>query len=156
MRGDDHRVEAERERGVGGVERRHPAVAEREAEPRMPGPGPHSATSQRVGSRGQRLGRRDRLVLAAVGRARGDVAAEQPARAQVLTTRESAAGQRAARRLDVADAAARARAWASAHAIGASWPCRKNTPGDRERRAVLALEVALLDRPDRVLERSCS
>ena len=104
-RGESERREAEGEGGVGAVEGCHAAVAQaglgaddawaRADDRRVP--------AEAVGGGVERAGDRERLVLAAVGRRRRDVTAEQAALAQLGDVAAERAGQGAARRLHVAE-----------------------------------------------------
>ena len=90
---------------VGAVEGGHAAVAELGVGADDPRAG---ADQDRVPAEGARRGvegadRAERLVLAAVGRRRGDVAAEEAALAQLGDVAGEGPGQRAAAGLDVAD-----------------------------------------------------
>ena len=99
----------------------------------IPGPGPTRATSQPSRRGGvERAGDRDRLVLAAVGGRRGDVAAEQPALAQLGDVAAERPRQRPSPGLHVADLRRRRSPCASAQAAGARCPCsgRTRTAGD--------------------------
>ena len=74
------------------------------SEPMIPGPGADEGGVPAEPARGvERARDRDRLVLAAVGGRRGDVAAEQPALAQLGDVATKRAGQRPAPGLHVAD-----------------------------------------------------
>ena len=103
-----------------------------EPEPRMPGPGPHTAASQPRAREAvvERAGGGDRLALR---RRRPGPAvtwpASRPRSRSSRTTRECPPGQRAARGLHVAEAARRARPAWNAQASGASCPCRKHRHG---------------------------
>ncbi len=105
------------------------AVAERVAEPRIPGPGADDRGVPAEPPRGgvDRADDADRLVLAAVGRPGGDVRREQPAVAQLGHVARERAGKRRARPLDVADPQPGAGACAAAQAAGARWPWRAIT-----------------------------
>ncbi len=102
---------SQRQSHVGAVERRHPAVAEPRARADDPGAG---ADDRRVPAEHadavvERARRAHGLELAAVGRARGDVAREQPLSAQSRHRARVRARERAAAGLDVAEPRPRAR-----------------------------------------------
>ncbi len=82
-----------------------PPWPRRVSEPMIPGPGPgdHRVPAEPVGGGVEGAGDRDRLVLAAVGRRGGDVAAEQAALAQLGDVAAERTRQRPSPGLHVAD-----------------------------------------------------
>ncbi len=138
---------------MGGVERRHPAVAEPGRRAEDPGARADDDRLPAEPARGrvEAADEADRLVLAAVGGAGGDVAAEQPALAQLGDVARQRARQRRAGALDEPEPQPR--------------PRLRRGPGDRRQvaverdharrrlRAEVGLSVLDLDRLDRVLER---
>ena len=107
---------------------------------RFPGPGPQTAASQ-PSVRSPWCSApavRDRLALAAEGRARRQVAGEQAALAQRAHGARVPAGQRAALGLHVAEPRARARPARTPTRRAASWPCRASTATGRSQRQLAA------------------
>ena len=96
---------AERERHVGGVERRHAAVPERRAGADDPGAGPANrrVPAQLAEAVMQRARRADRLGLAAVGGARSYVPGEQAPPAQLADGARVPTRKRPALGLDVSE-----------------------------------------------------
>ena len=149
----EHRRQAECERRVRRVERRHAAVPEARRRAEDPGPG---ADDDRLPAEPARRGvepadQADRLVLAAVSGPGGDVAAQQAQLAQLAHVARQRARQRRARSLEEADAQARPR-------LGRGPGHRRQVAVQRDHqrrrlRAEVRLAVLDLDRLDRVLER---
>ena len=158
MRAHEQCRAAQRERRVGGVQRLQAAVPERRARPEdaRARAGDGGIPAERGQPVMQRRGGRDRLAVgAAVRRARREMAREQPVVAQLAHDARVPAGQRATRRLDVAEPGLRGGP--------RERPCERrelavqgehgHRPPDRQlRRRGHPVRVALLDGRDGVLE----